>query len=52
MYRKETGIAAKMVAVGMTATEYSVCDPNDPASMNVVGFDASAPAIMADFIRG
>lgn len=52
MYRKETGIAAKMVAVGMTATEYSVADPNDPASMNVVGFDAAAPAIMADFIRG
>lgn len=52
MYRRETGISAKLVAVGMTATDYSVADPNDPASMNVVGFDSAAPSIMADFIRG
>jgi 60 kDa SS-A/Ro ribonucleoprotein len=51
-YRQETGIPAKLVAVGMTATEYSIADPNDAGQMNVVGFDASAPRIIADFVRG
>jgi len=36
----------------MTATEFSVVDPCDSLQMNVVGFDAEAPAIIADFVRG
>lgn len=51
-YRDKTGIAARLVAVGMTATDFSVVDPSDPLQMNVVGFDADAPAIIADFVRG
>jgi 60 kDa SS-A/Ro ribonucleoprotein len=51
-YRDKTGIAARLVAVGMTATDYSVVDPEDPLQMNVAGFDADAPAIIADFVRG
>jgi len=51
-YRDRTGIPARLVAVGMTATEYSVADPADPLQANVVGFDADAPAIIADFVRG
>jgi 60 kDa SS-A/Ro ribonucleoprotein len=50
-YRRETGIAAKMVAVAMTATEYTVADPKDAGSLNVVGFDADAPSIIMDFAR-
>lgn len=51
-YRAKSGINAKLVVVGMTATEFSIADPTDAGMFDVVGFDASAPAIMADFIRG
>ena len=27
-------------------------DPNDPGSLGVVGFDSSAPSLIADFARG
>jgi len=52
MYRERTGIPAKLVVVAMAATEYSIADPNDSGMMDVVGFDASAPNIISDFIRG
>ena len=51
-YRKHSGLDTKFVAVGMTATEYSIGDPNDAGSLNVVGFDSAAPAVISDFIRG
>lgn len=51
-YRRKTGIPAKLVVVGMTATEFSIADPNDGGMLDVVGFDTAAPALIADFIRG
>ncbi len=51
-YRRETGIAAKLVVVGMTATEFSIANPDDAGMLDVVGFDTAAPAVMTDFIRG
>lgn len=51
-YRRESGIDAKLIVVGMTSTGFSIADPNDAGMLDVVGFDASAPAIIADFIRG
>ncbi len=51
-YRQKSGIAAKLIVVGMTATEFSIADPADAGTIDVVGFDAAATAIMADFIRG
>jgi len=50
-YRKETGINAKLIVVGMTATNFTIADPNDSGMMDVVGFDDNAPALMADFAR-
>jgi 60 kDa SS-A/Ro ribonucleoprotein len=50
-YREQTGIAAKLVVVGLTATEFTIADPNDAGTLDVVGFDAAAPAVMADFAR-
>jgi 60 kDa SS-A/Ro ribonucleoprotein len=50
-YRQKTGIPAKLIVVGMTATQFSIADPNDAGMLDVVGFDAGAPAVMADFIR-
>lgn len=50
-YRRERVQGAKLAVVGMTATGFTIADPNDPGMMDVVGFDASAPAIMGDFFR-
>ncbi len=50
-YREQTGIAAKLVTVGMVSNGFSIADPNDGGMLDVVGFDAAAPAVIADFIR-
>jgi 60 kDa SS-A/Ro ribonucleoprotein len=50
-YRRKTGIPAKLIVVGMTATGFSIADPNDGGMLDVVGFDSAAPAVMADFAR-
>ncbi len=51
-YRTKTGIAAKLVVVGMVSNGFSIADPNDGGMLDVVGFDAAAPAVIADFIIG
>ena len=51
-YRDKTGIAAKLIVVGMTASEVSIADPNDRGSLDVVGFDAATPNLISDFVRG
>jgi 60 kDa SS-A/Ro ribonucleoprotein len=52
LYRQRMGIAAKLVVVGMTSNGFTIADPNDGGMLDVVGFDASAPALIADFARG
>jgi 60 kDa SS-A/Ro ribonucleoprotein len=49
-YRDRTGIAAKLVVVGMTSTGFTIADPQDGGMLDVVGFDAAAPQLIADFI--
>jgi 60 kDa SS-A/Ro ribonucleoprotein len=51
-YRHKTGRRAKLIVVGMTATSFTIADPNDPGMLDVVGFDTAAPQVMADFTRG
>jgi 60 kDa SS-A/Ro ribonucleoprotein len=51
-YRQAHVADCRQVVVGMTATGFSIADPSDKLSMDVVGFDASAPNVIADFIRG
>ena len=50
-YRKKTGIDARMVVVGMTSNGFSIADPADAGMLDVVGFDTSAPSVIADFVR-
>src|SRR5262249_51130494 len=50
-YRERTGIAAKLVVVGMVSNGFSIADPDDAGMLDVVGFDSAAPALIADFIR-
>jgi len=51
-YRKETGIDAKLIVVGMVANDISIADPTDHGMLDVVGFDTNAPSVMADFAKG
>ena len=50
-YRQKSGRAAKLVVVGMTATEFSIADPRDAGMLDVVGFDTATPNVMAEFAR-
>lgn len=50
-YRAQFNIPAKLIVVGMTSTGFSIADPDDSGAMDCVGFDSSAPAVMADFAR-
>lgn len=49
-YRRQTGIPAKLIVVGMTSNGFSIADPNDGGMLDVVGFDTATPQLMADFI--
>lgn len=51
-YRNKMGINAKLVVMGMTATEFSIADPTDAGMLDCCGFDASTPMIVSDFARG
>lgn len=50
-YRQKTGIAARLIVVGMVSNGFSIADPEDGGMLDVVGFDTAAPQVMADFVR-
>ena len=51
-YRQKMGINAKLVVVGMTATNFSIADPTDAGMLDVVGFNTSTPQAIASFANG
>lgn len=51
-YRRKSGIDAKLIVVGMTATDFSIADPKDPGMLDVVGFDTATPNMISAFARG
>jgi len=50
-YRNKMGIDAKLVVIGMTATDVTIANPNDAGMLDVVGFDASTPRVISDFAK-
>lgn len=50
-YRRKTGINAKLIVMAMTATNFSIADPKDGGALDIVGFDASTPALIAEFAK-
>jgi len=50
-YRRRTGIPAKLVVVGMTSTGFTIADPEDAGTLDVVGFDSAAPQVISDFAK-
>ena len=51
-YRQKMGIPARLVVVGMVSTKFSIADPKDPGMLDVVGFDTTAPDVIAGFSSG
>lgn len=51
-YRAKVNPKAKLIVVGMLANQFSIADPADAGMMDVVGFDAAAPALMSQFAAG
>ena len=49
-YRKKTGINAKLIVVAMESNGFSIADPKDPGMLDVVGFDATLPQIVQEFL--
>ena len=49
-YRQKSGIAAKLIVINMVANMTSLCDVEDHGSLDVVGFDASVPALINEFV--
>ena len=43
-YREWSGIAARLVVVGMVSNGFSIADPADPGMLDVVGFDTASAA--------
>ncbi|HEY6170024.1 MAG TPA: TROVE domain-containing protein [Verrucomicrobiae bacterium] len=50
-YRKEFECDTKAVVVGMCSNGFTIADPDDLGMLDVVGFDTTAPAVIADFVR-
>ncbi|MFL5862274.1 MAG: TROVE domain-containing protein [Solirubrobacteraceae bacterium] len=48
-YRHQTGIAAKLVVIGMVSNGFSIADTDDGGMLDVVGFDTATPSVIADF---
>lgn len=49
-YRQKTGRDAKLITMNMVANRTRLTDPTDPGSLDVVGFDASVPQIIGQFV--
>ncbi|GAG48606.1 unnamed protein product, partial [marine sediment metagenome] len=50
-YRQKRGIDARLAVVGMTATGFTIADPEDAGMLDLVGFDVATPNLLAEFSR-
>ncbi|MGI5127296.1 TROVE domain-containing protein [Pseudonocardia sp. CA-107938] len=51
-YRQRTGIDARLVVAALSSTGFSIADPDDAGMLDVAGFDAAVPQLVADFSAG
>jgi 60 kDa SS-A/Ro ribonucleoprotein len=49
-YRRTVRIPARLIVVGMVSNGFTIADPNDAGMLDVVGFDAATPQVIADFM--
>jgi 60 kDa SS-A/Ro ribonucleoprotein len=51
-FRKERNRPnAKAIVVGMTATGFTIADPQDPHQLDIVGYDTETPALISNFAK-
>jgi 60 kDa SS-A/Ro ribonucleoprotein len=50
-YRERMGIPARLIVVGMVSNGFTLADGADAGMLDVVGFDAVTPQVMAEFVR-
>lgn len=50
-YRNKFNSNAKLIVVGMTSTGFSIADPEDGNSLDIVGMDTSIPTLINNFIK-
>lgn len=48
-YRQKHVSDAKLIVCGTSVTNFTIADPKDPGMMDIVGFDAAAPALIQGF---
>ena len=52
-YREKLNLLnSKLIVAAMTATEFTIADPEDPGMLDVVGFDSAVPELVHNFILG
>jgi len=51
-YRQVMDIDAKLIVFGFTSTGFTLADPADSGMLDMVGFDASAPEAVRNFMLG
>jgi hypothetical protein len=51
-YRQWSGKPTRHAVVAMAVNDLTLADPTDPGQLDVVGFDASAPAVLSAFVAG
>lgn len=50
-YRDAYNPYAKLIVCGMTATGFTIADPEDAGMLDVVGFDTNTPSVIASFSK-
>lgn len=52
-YRKAMALPnAQLIVMGMTATRFTIADPDDAGMLDVVGLDAAVPELVRAFVMG
>ena len=52
-YREAMGIHdARLVVMGMTATQFTIADPTDAGMLDICGFDSAVPELVKEFVMG
>jgi 60 kDa SS-A/Ro ribonucleoprotein len=49
---RSTHYDAKLIVMGMTATQFTIADSNDGGMLDIVGCDTNVPKLVADFSAG
>ena len=49
-YRERMDIPAKLIVCGMVSNAFTIANPDDVGTMDVVGFSTATPNVMSDFV--